>query len=84
MEKLVDALQLPKDLMLGAMNVKLVGQYEAYIENYKSILEYNDKVIIIDGKGSRVTILGEKLRIVCFSKDDMRIKGCLHEVTFSK
>lgn len=83
MEKLVEALQLPKDLMLGAMNVKLVGQYEAYIENYKSILEYNDKVIVIDGKYTRVTIVGEKLRIVCFSKDDMTIKGCLDGVTFS-
>ena len=84
MEKLVDALQLPKDLMLGAMNVKLVGQYEAYIENYKSILEYNDKMIIIDGKNTRVTIVGDKLRIICFTKDDMRIKGCIYQVNFGK
>ena len=84
MEKLVDALQLPKDLMLGAMNVKLVGQYEAYIENYKSILEYNDKIIIIDGKNTRVTIVGDKLRIICFTKDNMRIKGCIYQVNFGK
>lgn len=84
MEKLVDALQLPKDLMLGAMNVKLVGQYEAYIENYKSILEYNDKIITIDGKNTRVSIIGDKLRIVCFNKDDMRIMGCFKELIFGK
>lgn len=83
MEKLIDALQLPKDLMLGALNVRLVGQYEAYIENYKSILEYNDKIITILGKNTKVTIIGEKLRIVCFSKDDMRIKGCFREVIFN-
>ena len=82
MEKLIDALQLPKDLMLGAMNVRLVGQYEAYIENYKSILEYNDKMISVVGKNTSVTIIGEKLRIVCFTKDDMRIKGCLNEIVF--
>ena len=80
MEKLIDALQLPKDLMLGALNVRLIGEYEAYIENYKSIIEYNDEVICLQGKNSKVTIKGERLKIVCFSKDDMRIKGCLHEV----
>ncbi|MBQ5917531.1 MAG: YabP/YqfC family sporulation protein [Lachnospiraceae bacterium] len=83
MEKLIDALQLPKDLMLGALNVRLIGKYEAYIENYKNIIEYNDKVICLQGKNSKVTINGEKLKIVCFSKDDMRIKGCIHEVIFN-
>lgn len=83
MEKLIDALQLPKDLMLGALNVRLIGEYEAYIENYKSIIEYNDEVICLQGKNSKVTIKGERLKIVCFSKDDMRIKGFLHEVIFN-
>ena len=82
MEKLIDTLQLPKDLMLGALNIRLLGQYEAYIENYKCIIEYNDKVISLLGKKSKVTISGENLRIVCFSKDDMRIKGCLYEIKF--
>ena len=41
MEKLVDALQLPKDLCLGALNIRIIGQYEAYIENYRSIIEYD-------------------------------------------
>lgn len=83
MEKLIDVLQLPKDLMLGALNVRLIGEYEAYIENYKSIIEYNDEVICLQGKSSKVTIKGERLKIVCFSKDDMRIKGFLHEVIFN-
>lgn len=80
MEKLIDALQLPKDLVLGALNIRLIGRYEAYIENYKSIIEYNDKTISLLGRNSKLTIMGENLRIVCFTKDDMRIKGCLHRV----
>ena len=83
MEKLIDVLQLPKDLMLGALNVRLIGGYEAYIENYKSIIEYNDKVICLQGKNSIVTIKGEQLRIECYSKEDMKIKGCLQEVIFN-
>lgn len=82
MEKLIDVLQLPKDLMLGALNVRLIGQYEAYIENYKSIIEYSDKIISLLGKNSKVIIRGDRLRIVCFTKDDMRIKGYFKEINF--
>lgn len=82
MEKLIDTLQLPKDLMLGALNVRLIGQYEAYIENYKSIIEYSDKIICLLGKNSKVTIKGDRIRIVCFTKDDMRIKGYFKEINF--
>ena len=59
MEKLIDALQLPKDLMLGALNI-----------------------IKLLGKNSKAMITGERLKIVCFSKDDMRIKGYLQEIKF--
>ena len=83
MEKLIDALQLPKDLMLGALNIRLLGQYEAYIENYKSIIEYSDNIISLLGKNTKVTINGDNLRIVCYTKDDMRIKGRLREVIFN-
>ncbi len=82
MRKFIDALELPKDLCLGALNVKLTGQYEAYIENYRSIIEYGDSVIKLQGKNSRLSISGKNLKIVCFTKDDMKIKGYLQEVKF--
>lgn len=82
MGKIVDVLELPKDLCLGALNVKLTGQYEAYIENYRSIIEYSATIIKLQGKNSRVSISGKNLRIICFTKDDMRIKGYLQEVKF--
>lgn len=82
MEKLVDALQLPKDLCLGALNIRIIGQYEAYIENYRSIIEYDTSVIKLQGKGCRVKIAGKYLKIVCFSKDDMKVKGILQEIIY--
>ena len=82
MERVIDTLQLPKDLCLGALNIRLIGQYEAYVENYKSIIEYNTSVIKLQGKGCRVKITGNFLKITCFSKDDMKIKGSLEEIKF--
>lgn len=82
MGKLIDALELPKDLCMGALNVKLTGQYEAYVENYRSIIEYCATVIKLQGKNSRIKISGNNLCIVCFTKDDMKIRGYLQEIKF--
>ena len=82
MGRIVDALELPKDLCLGAFNIKLIGQYEVYVENYRSIIEYNSSDIKLQGKHNRLSINGRNLRIICFTKDDMRIKGFIQEVKF--
>ena len=39
--KIADKLDLPKDLILGAMNIHLTGNYEVYVENYKAIINYS-------------------------------------------
>ena len=44
-ERIVDNLELPKDLMLGAAIVTVTGRGEAVISNYKGILEYEDTLI---------------------------------------
>lgn len=80
--KIVDRFQLPKDLLLGAMNISITGQYEAYIENYSSIIEYTDCVIKIRGKGVCLKIAGKNLVIDSYSKDDMCIKGIIREIIY--
>ncbi len=81
-EKIVDRLGLPKDLLLGAMNIILTGKYDVYIENYISIIEYTDTVIKINGKGGRVKVAGKNLVIDSYSKTDMRITGIVKEVIY--
>lgn len=39
-EGLVESLELPKDLMYGAVLVSITGRQEMLIENYRGILEY--------------------------------------------
>lgn len=82
MENIIDALQLPKDLCLGALNIRLIGKYDAYIENYKNIIQYESDIIKLQGKNCRVKISGSNMKIVCFSKDDMKIKGNICEIKY--
>lgn len=79
-----DKLQLPKDLLLGAMNITMQGNYEAYIENYKSIAEYGNEKIVIRGKNQNITIIGEGLKIDYFTKTDMIIKGRVGKIFFGR
>lgn len=81
-ERTVDILGLPKDLLLGAMNITLTGKYDVYIENYNSIIEYSDNVIKINGKGSNVKIIGKSLIIDSYTKREMRIIGIIKEIVY--
>ena len=82
-ENISDTLKLPKDILLGASILHVIGQYEIYIENYKNIIEYTDEQIKILGKSSRIIIIGKKLHIEYFNCDDMKIKGRIEEISFT-
>ena len=48
-----DALQLPKDLTLGAVITTITGKHEAYVENYMSLIEYTETLIRIQARTYR-------------------------------
>lgn len=46
----MESLKLPKDTMLGAAIVTITGNREAFIENYKGILDIYDGVYCAAGQ----------------------------------
>ena len=51
---IVESLKLPRDTMLGDSIVTVTGNREAFIENYKGILEYTKESIVLQGKNCRM------------------------------
>ena len=49
-ETLLETLKLPKDICMGALKVTLTGNREAWIENYRGILEYTEGRILLQCK----------------------------------
>ncbi len=82
LEKISDIFSLPKDVVMSAMIVKMVGNGEIVVENYCSISEYNSSVIKLTGKKSRLAIEGRNLMIVYFSNNYIIIRGCIKAVKF--
>lgn len=76
-EQIIDSLKLPRDICLGALRVTLTGNTEAWIENYKGILEYTEKVILLQGKTCQVCFEGNRLSIDYYTNEDMKISGCI-------
>jgi sporulation protein YqfC len=81
-EQFIDALRLPKDVCLGALRVTLTGCGEAWIENYKGILEYTSAKILLQAKTCQVCFEGVRLSIDYYTNEDMKISGCINCVRY--
>ena len=76
-EALLDTLKLPKDICMGALKGTLTGNREAWIENYRGILEYTESLILLQGKTCQVSFEGTRLSIDYYTNEDMKISGCI-------
>ena len=81
-EIIVESLKLPKDSMLGASIVSVTGNREAFIENYKGILEYTKDTIVLQGKNCRISFQGKQLSIDYYTNEDMKISGIIEIVRY--
>ncbi|MBQ8803568.1 MAG: sporulation protein YqfC [Tyzzerella sp.] len=80
--RITDAVNMPKDVILGVPLVTVTGQSEAYIENYRGILEYTDKLIRIQTKIGRIHIIGKNLQIEYYTNDEMKIGGRISVIEY--
>lgn len=74
---MLDSLKFPKDICMGALKVTLTGNREAWVENYRGILEYTEGRILLQGKNCQVSFEGTRLSIDYYTNEDMKISGCI-------
>ena len=74
-EKMVSAMDLPKDVIQNASVITILGRNELCIENYRGIIEYTDTLIRIQGK---------RLRIQYYTNDEMKVTGALSSLEFTE
>ena len=79
-----DAANIPKDVSMGMSIIRIIGQHELYIENYRGILEYTDSCLRILTKTNQIRIEGSRLEIIYYTNDDMNITGILKNIYMSQ
>lgn len=81
-ERIVSAANMPKDVMLGASVLTILGNFEVCIENYRGILEYTDTLIRVQTKGKQIRLSGTQLQIEYYTNDEMKITGKISSLEF--
>lgn len=73
---------MPKDVIMGAPILTVIGQMELLLENYRGILEYTECIIRIQTRIGQIRILGKNLQIEYYTNDEMKITGKVTEIKY--
>ena len=71
----MEALGLPRDVMMGDILLHFTGPYEAVVENFRSLLIYTDLYIKIKAADCVVVFKGLHLEIETYTQDVLKITG---------
>ena len=58
-EKMVSAMDLPKDVIQNASVITILGRNELCIENYRGIIEYTDALIRVQTRAGQIRNSGK-------------------------
>ncbi len=81
-ERIADAVDFSKDVILNSSLMKVTGNREVIIENYKGILEYSSSVIRIKSKPKTIKICGENLEFKAITDEVLLISGTFSQIAF--
>ena len=81
-QRILVSAQIPEDLSESALLFQVTGRQEAYIENYKGILEYTDSRILLLAKHCRLSIEGKHLMIPFYTAEEMKITGQIEHISY--
>ena len=77
-----DILELPQEVVSNKPKITIIGFEELLIENYKSILEYEDFYIKINTYIGAININGFNLRLKEMTGDDIMVLGNIDSLDF--
>lgn len=81
-EVIAKGLSLPRDVVFGDFIVTLTGDCEAYIENYRGIVSYDEEMISIQGNHVVLNIYGCALMVDFYSQEAMKVKGKIKRLEY--
>ncbi len=83
-ERVARSLDASKEIVLDVPKIVFVGSREVVVENYKGILEYTDKKIVLEAKGDALRFSGSGLEIKSITRDMLFITGKIHKLELGK
>ena len=82
--RLENILEMPKEVYTNVPKLTVIGFDEMVIENYKSILEYEEFFVRINTHIGILNINGFNLNLEKMTNDDIKITGTIESVDLEK
>ena len=79
---IVESLELPRDIMYGAVIITAMGRSQVLVENYKCIIEYTREKIRLQTKNCQVTVQGKQLVVEYYTNEEMKITGFIQGISY--
>ena len=80
--RVMEALELPQDVVLDVPRIVIIGNFQLAIENHRGLAEYTpDRVSIGVAKG-RLSITGQSLTIGTISGEEITVLGEITSISF--
>ena len=79
---IVESLELPRDIMYGAVIITAMGRSQVLVENYKGIIEYTKEKIRLQTKNCQVTVQGKELVVEYYTNEEMKITGFIQGILY--
>lgn len=77
-----DLLDLPKEVVTNEPKLTILGFEQIIIENFKSILEYEDYYVRVNTYIGVININGIGLKLIQMTEDDIMITGKFDSIDF--
>ena len=82
-EKVADALELPKDILLNMPKFSVFGNKELVLENYKGVLEYTDTKVRLNTTQYILEVTGCELCIKNIATEMITVYGKISNIEFT-
>ncbi len=81
-DKVAESLGASKEVILDLPRLIFIGNRELTVENYKSIGEYTDRLIVLESNPHKLKIRGTALEIKSIARELIYISGKISAVEF--
>ena len=83
-EKMAEALDISKEIILDAVRIVAIGNRELTLENYRNIMEYTTTCIRVNTNPHIIKIRGNGLEIKTITQEMLYITGGICSVEFQQ
>ncbi len=81
-EKMIEKLELPRDIVMNVPKITITGDNEITIENHKGISSFDNDKIKVNTKVGVITIRGKDFEILFLGGSTITVGGKFESITY--